>query len=217
MSIEVEESQSSFLRDGGTYRLGLAYHRKNGTLPRSYTYHEYPKMIRLSDGTREVECSTMTCDKQILKWTETQQVYRDILVHDEAEEERILSGGKTSAQIEEDRQTLIGRCSAAGIRVDPTWSAVRLRRELGEKMDAPEAPDRMAALKEEFARLSEMAALEEKIAGLKAQLAGKPADSDDPDTLRAQLRDLGIEPDGRWKAPRLREELDKATAPSSAA
>lgn len=213
MSIEVQESQDSFLRDGGTYRLGLAYHRKNGTLPKSYTYQEYPKMIRLSDGVKTFDCSTLTCDKQTVTWKEEREVFRDIVVNDETEEERVLSGGKTSVQIEQDRQSLILKCSAAGIRVDPTWTAVRLRRELGERMDAPEPTDKMGALEAELANLRKMAAMQAEIDALKAQMSTKAApDTDETDQLRADLTGLGVVIDKRWGVSRMREELERATA-----
>lgn len=211
MSVEVQESQSAFLMRGGTYALALAYLRKDGTLPKERAYNEYPKLIRLPKGEpRSVKKSTMTCDKQILQWTEEVQEYDDFLAADEGEEERILSGGKTNAQIEDERQRLIMRSKAAGIQTDPNWSAVRLRRELGDKLDAPEPVDRLGALEAELNNLRKIAAMQAEIEALKSQIA-KPAD--DIEDLRGQLVALGVKVDGRWNIQRCRDELDRATAP----
>lgn len=211
MSIEVEESQSAFLMRGGSYALGLAYLRKEGTLPKGYVFHEYPKSIRLPRGEpRDVKRSTLTCDKQILTWVETVQDYDDFVANDEREEERILAGGKTNAQIEEERQRLLLRCKANNVLADPAWSAVRLRRELGDKMDAPEPVDRLGALEAELTNLRKIAAMQAEIEALKSQIA-KPAE--DIEDLRGQLAALGVKADGRWSLVRCREELERATAP----
>ena len=53
-----------------------------------------------------------------------------------------------------------------------------------------------------------------KIATLEAQLS-RPAD--DADELRQELIGLGVTVDKRWGIARLREELEKATAPGTAA
>jgi len=217
MSVEIQESQDDFLRRGGCYQIGLAYLRKAGLIPAAgkTPFHEYPKMLRFSKGFKEVAKSTVTCDKETVRWTENVEQFEEIIVHDEAEEERLLAGGKTSAQIEEDRQNLIRKCAAAGVSVDPSWTAVRLRRELGETMDAPVA-DEMAELKAKLKRLEEMAEMRRKIAALEAEIAA-PKLVDDAETLRAELIALNVIPDKRWGAARLREELDRATAPESAA
>lgn len=213
MSAEVEESQAAFLSRGGGYALALAQMKKDGTIPRIPVFHEYPKMLRFSQGFRDFQMQTLTCDKEIVRWTENREVFEDVIVHDETEEERILAGGKSSVQIEADRQALLMRCRAGGINADPAWSTVRLRRELGDKMDAPEPVDEMGALKAKLDRLEEMAAMKAKIAALEAQLS-KPAE--DLEIMRGELVALGIRPDGRWSASRLREELDRATDPKAA-
>ena len=212
MSIEVQESQEQFLQRGGCYAIGLAYLRKQGTIPRQgqTPLHEYPKMLRFSKGFQDVRWETETCDKRQLSGTERKEIFEEIIVYDEAEEERILAGGKTSAQIEEERQALIRRCASAGISVDPTWTAVRLRRELGDAMDAPPG-DEMAMLTAKLASLREMARMRAEIADLEAQLSGAP--QEDVATLRSELEALGVMPDKRWGAARLRAELDRATAP----
>ena len=218
MSIEVQESQDNFLRQGGCYQIGLAYLRKRGEIPRAgqTPYREYPKMLRFSKGFQEFPRQTTTCEKEIVKWTEKKEVFEEIIVHDEAEEERLLAGGKTSAQIEDERQALFRRCTASNIRADPSWTSVRLRRELGDVMDAPPG-DEMAALTAKLAQLKEMARMRAEIAELEAQIGGKPAATpDELDTLRSELTALGVVIDRRWGANRLREELDRATAPVAA-
>lgn len=213
MSVEVQESQELFLARGGCYAIGLAYLRKNGVIPRQgqTPFHEYPKMLRFSKGFTEVSKSTVTCDKETIRWKENVEQFDEIIVHSEDEEERILKGGRTSAQIEEDRQGLIRKCAAAGISVDPSWTAVRLRRELGEAPEASQG-DEMAALKAKVAQLEELVALRAKVAALEAQAAA-PIE-DEAESLRSELEGLGVAVDRRWGAARLRAELDRATAPA---
>lgn len=211
MSIENEIAQEAFLYQGGIYARILAKMKEDGRIPRQYVFHEYPKVINIDNGTEEVSCSTETCKGREIHWTETRRVVESITVGSEEEEERVLAGGKTSAQIEVDRQDLFRRCAGAGIHADPSWSAVRLRRELGDKMDAPEPVNNMARLEAELAALKKMAAMQAEIEALKAQLARPPEDAD---AMRAELASLGVKADGRWSISRLREELDRATAPT---
>lgn len=212
MTIEGELAQEAFMLQGGIYARIVAKMKAEGTIDARYVYREYPKMLRISKGMQELPRSTEDCKGRTLTWTEHKEVFDEIVVNSEEEEERVLSGGKTSAQIEEERQELLRRCAAAGVRADPSWSAVRLRRELGDKMDAPEPVDQMGALKAKLAQLEEMSLMRSKIAALEAELSARPEDSDD---MRAQLNALGVKTDGRWSASRLREELDRATAPKS--
>lgn len=212
MSIEGEISQSQYLNMGGSFARAIAQKRKIGELADVYTYREYPKMLRISEGVQDVECSTETIRGTMREWTEKREVFTTIVVHSEDEEERVLSGGKTSAQIEDERQGLILRCRALGLKVDPAWSAVRLRRELGDKLDAPEPENKMVALESELANLRKMAEMQAEIDRLKAQMAA-PAEVDD---MRQQLTELGVTIDKRWGASRLREELEAATAPKAA-
>tara|TARA_R110000868_G_scaffold143298_2_gene361357 strand:- start:609 stop:1322 length:714 start_codon:yes stop_codon:yes gene_type:complete len=221
-------TQLEFAQSGGLFRMPMIKMKAEGTMPRSYVYREYPKAIVLEDGPpREVKRSTLDCEKKVVEWTETVRQTRTIIVNNEDEEERVLAGGKTSAQIEEDRQALLSRCARMNIPADPSWSAVRLRRELGEALDAP-APaspgDNMAALEKQVAALRKMAAMRAEIVELTAQLskdspaAPSPvviaADDEDMDAMRAQLSDLGVKVDKRWSAATLRAELERATAPS---
>jgi phage I-like protein len=133
--------------------------------------------------------------------------------------------------MEEDRLGLLQRARNMGIPADPKWSAVRLRRELGDALDAPAPGDEMAKLEAELASLRKMAAMQAEIDALKAQIGGKPAvrseqpltsplsshqDADEIDELRSQLTALGVEFHHRHGATKLRELLDMATAPEGA-
>lgn len=202
---ETQIAQSKFLMNGGIFERPLHDLRKKGILAEDYVYHEYPKMIRLSQGEQEFTRSTEDHKGRTITWTEVKEVFTDTIVNSAEEEERVLSGGKTSAQIEEERQSLITRCRALGMAADPSWSVVRLRRELGEKLDAPEPADKRAALVAELETLREMDRMRDEIEALRAKLE-KPVD--DIPELRAALIERGVKVDGRWSAQRLREELD---------
>lgn len=205
-------AQNRFLNEGGVFAQPLAAKYDSGELSPDYVYNEYPKMLRISQGVQEIPGSTETIKGTVLTWTERREVFQEIVVNSEEEEDRVLSGGKTSDQIELDRQELIVRCRAQGVKVDPSWTSVRLRRELGETMDA--APgDEMGALQEKLARLQAMADMKAKIAALEAQLS---APADDVDELRAELLTLGVRADGRWSATRLRAEIDQARVGAAA-
>lgn len=211
MSLETELAQSEFLARGGVLQLALRSKMKSGEIQQSYTFHEYPKALRIPTGHRDVEHVTEDVKgRTLITVKKDVPQYDEYIVHSAEEEERVLAGRQTDAQMEDERQELIRRCKHEGIKVDVSWSAVRLRRELGEKLDEPEPADEMAALQEKLARLQEMADMKAKIEALEAQLA-KPAD--DLDAMRAELTALGVRVDGRWSAVRLREELDRATSP----
>lgn len=201
----IQLSQHKFLMAGGAFELPLAQLREKGILPSEYEFHEYPKMIRISRGIEEVNkpCE----DVKGRTWVEkvSKEVFDEFTVHSPEEEDRVLSGGKSSAQIEDERQTLIVRARNAGLRVDPSWSVVRLRRELGEVMDAPE--DDRATLVRRLAELEELAAMKAKIAELEAQVATPR--SNEADELRNELAARGVQVDGRWSVKRLREEMEK--------
>jgi len=214
MSGSTSRAQTNFLMQGGVFQAALAKMQEAGTLAADYVYHEYPRMVRLSRGVQEVERHTETCDKRSITWTERKEVFEDIIVNSEEEEERVLSGGKTSAQMEDERQGLIQRARNLGIPADPKWSAVRLRRELGDALDAPAPGDDMAKLEAELANLRKMAAMQAEIEALRAQVA-RPAvsEADEVEELRAQLTALGVEFHHRHGAQRLRYLLDAATSP----
>jgi hypothetical protein len=211
----VATSTNQFLMRGGAYELPLMQKYDSGELQQGYVYREYPKMLRLNAHMVEEERTIDLANGQQKTVMEKRMVYDDIIVASEDEEERVLSGGKTSAQLEEERQGLLVRCANMNIAADPSWSAVRLRRLLGDALDAP-APDEMGALKAKMAALEEMVAMKAKIAELEAQLSGKSAASEE-DELRASLSALGVEVDMRWSVRTLRAKLEAATAPGEMA
>jgi hypothetical protein len=216
MRPETEIAQQTFMQQGGVFARALLKKRQTGEIERTYVYHEYPKMLRTFQGTRTVDRSTEVGNgSRKVEWTETQEIWDEVIVHSEEEEERVLAGGKTEPQIEEERQALIRRCEQNHIRVDPRWKIARLRRELGGKDREPTSPSRVQDLEKELAQLRAMAEMQAEITALRAQLAGDPLDEET--SIRNQLALLGVKADGRWSLPRLREELDRATAPRSAA
>jgi hypothetical protein len=216
----VEDATTTFLQGGGVFRLGIAQMKKDGRIPRFPVIKEYPKEIKISEGEQTFYRETETCKGTTIKWADTTEVFRTVIVYSEEEEERVLSGGQSSVQIEAARLALIQRCRNLSIPVDPNWSAVRLRRELGDKLDAPEETkpaDRMGALQAELDTLRRMADMQAEIDALKARLAPKDDTDDEATAMRAELEALGVKVDGRWSNRRLRDELERATAPSGRA
>lgn len=211
---EIQLGQQNFLMRGGTYELPLQMLRKAGILADGYEFHEYPKLLRVNPRTVTAPRIIDLCTGAKETVSETRTVYDEIIVNSEDEEERVLSGGKTTVQMEEERQGLLFRCRQNGIPADPTWSAVRLRRELGDALDAPPPNDRMAQLEAELAYERKIAAMEEEITQLKAR---RLAPAEDPEDLRNELAALGVKVDGHWSMARLREELDRATSPQTGA
>lgn len=214
VDLTVAVATNRFLRDGGLFALPLQRMREAGIIPAEGTtpYQEYPKIIRLNPREVEVKRMVELCDKSTVSDTTTKTIYDEYTVNSEDEEERVLSGGKTSAQIEEERQGLLGRCSNMNIAADPSWSVVRLRRLLGDALDAP-APNPMAKLEAELASLRKMATMQAEIDALRAQLGKPAAAEDDIEELRGELHALGVEVDMRWSVKTLRAKLDQATAP----
>ena len=207
---EAQLGQQNFMMQGGTYQLPLQEMRKKGLMASEYEFHYYPKMIRLNPRVETVNRMVQLASGKEREDTFTRTVYDDIIVNSEEEEERVVAGGKTTTQMEEERQGLLMRCRANGIPADPTWLAVRLRRELGDALDAPAPGDNMAKLEAELGTLRKMAAMQAEIEALRAQMARPP---EDPEAMRAELTSLGVRFDGRWSVQRLRDELDRATAP----
>lgn len=207
-STPVQNSTHKFLMAGGMYEMPLQMLREKGILPDGYVFHEYPKAIRVNERMepyrRVVDTADggkITDEGERLKWDE-------IVVNSPEEEERVLSGGKTSQQVEEEHQSLLMRAKTLGIHADPKWSIVRLKRELGDEMDKPLATpaDEMARLEAELAMLQKIEAMKAEIASLRAKTT-----ADDPDQMRSDLAALGIVADKRWGTARLREELERAT------
>lgn len=211
-------SQTAYLMQGGPYALPLAQLREKGIIPESYEYHEYPKILHLNERwvDQDRAVSRIVGKETITEMvTERVKVYDSVTVNSAEEEERVLNGGKPSAVLEEERQGLLLRAKQLGLKVDPAWTLVRLRRELGEEMDKPEASpaDEMARLEAELATLRKMQDMQAEIEALKAKIA-PPAE--DVEQMRADLAALGVKVDGRWSAAKLRQELEAATAGKAA-
>lgn len=204
MSIEVQMAQRNFLRDGGVLQKAIMEKYKSGEWNADQPYHEYPKDVRINEREEEVEHVTEDIRGRVLRTTSVKKVWDTVTVHSAEEEDRVLSGGKPAAEIEQERQDLMQRCRNMGLRADPEWSIVRLKRELGEAMDAPEPKDEMSELKAQLEKLQEMAAMKARIAELEAQLAD--------DDLPAQLAAAGVKVDRRWSRARMQEELDRVQA-----
>lgn len=168
-------AQSKFLMNGGGYELPMAQMRERGLIPEAgaHPYKEYPKALRISLGMGEPTVRrTDSCKGTEIVWTEPpHEMFETIIVHSEEEEERFHATGRTAVQFEEERQGLINRCHSLSIPVDPGWTVVRLRRELGDALDAPAPGNEMAKLEAELAALQRMQAMRAEIASLRAQIA----------------------------------------------
>lgn len=218
----MRQAQENFLRNGGIFQNVLTKMRTDGHLPPAYDssmFQEYPKMVYIRSGVEEVTRQTEDVKGKILTWVEEVPIITKVTVNSEEEEERVLNGGKTAGQIEEERQALFATAKARGIRFDPSWSLLRLQREMGiAKPEEAAGPyDELAELQKQVARAEEALALRRKLAELQRELSAPegppPVAADDVEQMRQQLRDLGVKVDGRWNPLRLRQELEAATAP----
>lgn len=215
----MQTAQTNFLQQGGVYMGALALLRSQGLIDREYTYREYPKMLHIKKGTEVIHRMIEDIKGRVREWDETVDLVEHITVHSEEEEDRVLNGGKSAAVIEEERQGLLALAKARGVRFDPSWSTLRLQRELGMDVatDKPAAFDELTALREQVERLEEAARLRARIAELEAETAAStPPPSDEVEEMRAELRGLGVHVDMRWGTLRLRQELERATAPKEA-
>lgn len=216
-------AQEAYLRAGGPLAPILEHKYETGEMSREYVHRDYPRMAKVSLGIKTIDCSAQVVipgrsETDTRTWTETREMFDYIVCQDEAEYERVMTGGMSAAQIEARRQEMINQLKGSGARVDPSWSYSRLEQELGQ---AP-SKDAIAALQAKVADLEEKAELKRRIAELEARLAGRPAPvaqetSEDADSLRAQLQALGVRVDMRWGLQRLRDELEEATRPDQAA
>lgn len=217
----MRQSQTNFLRQGGVYVKVLSKLRADGVLPQPGEYHEYPKMLYIRTGeTETITHQTEDVKGKLITWTEERPVITSVTVNSEEEEERVLTGGKTSSQVEEERQALLSQAKARGVKYDPSWSLLRLQRELGVPTGAEDkaAPfDEIENLRQQVERAEEALRLKHRLAELQRELDapdGPPAVvADDVELMRSQLRDLGVKVDGRWNPARLKQELEAATAP----
>lgn len=223
-------SQMQFLQRGGPMSGIMDAKIESGELNPTYTFREYPRMLYVSLGiTTERKRTQVIRGKEevIEEWDDTRERFREIIVNSEAEEEAVLAGGRSDIEVEAQRQEMISNARSRNIQVDESWGLVRLQRELG----AAPTNETIDALRTKVADLEEKAALRAQIAELTAQMARlavptqawRPvADAsitaptyaeNERDLLRQQLMDLGVAVDMRWQVPRLRAELDAATAP----
>ncbi len=211
-------TQTNFLRDGGTYAAVLQQKYESGELNPEYVYREYPKMLRISRGVQKFEMGTDIIRGNSVvpkEWVEEREVFDEIIVNNEEEEERVLQGGKTSEQINEEHTALIQQARSRGLKIDPSWSMVRIQRELGTQP----VNESVLQLQRQVEELEEKAALRRRIAELEAQISGKPAPvastEDEVTALRKSLAEYGLAVDMRWGLQRLRAEMDRATQPEA--
>lgn len=218
-AILIQQAQDEFLLRGGMFAGPLARMRASGLLQEPGVYVEYPKMLYVRTGEYEdVQCFTEDVKGKQVTWTEHREIVHSTMVSSEEEEERVLTGGKTAAQIEDDRLALIEQAKARNIRFDPAWSLLRLQKELGVPTGEAEPKfgavfDEVENLREQVRRAEEALALRQKLKELRVQLDA-PEDEDDVSALRRELTDLGVKVDLRWGTARMREELERATSPA---
>src|SRR4051812_34359497 len=115
-------AQADFLRRGGPMAAILEHKYETGELQRDYVYQAYPRQINVSRGVQTIKKRTEVIqgrDVVPFEWEETKEVFDEIIVNSEEEEERVLLGGKSEAQVETERQELIVQCRSRGIQVDP--------------------------------------------------------------------------------------------------
>jgi hypothetical protein len=209
------QAQRTFMNNGGIYAGILQDKYDKGELvpPENYAFAEYPKMLHMHKGVRQVHRSAQDIrdrrEAVTIEWDEEQEIYEDVIVHSEEEEDRVLNGGKSTAQQEEERVAALAQCKQRGIPADPSWPLLRLQRELG----AAPSHEAVEALQARVAQLETEAALKQRIAELEAQIAGKPLVANEAEQLRSELRAAGVAVDGRWSIGRLREELERVTEP----
>lgn len=217
MATTVSIAQETFLRGGGIYAKTLEKMRRDGGMRQDHV-HEYPKMLRVNERIERRKHTTRDIDRQIIEWESDDLVYDEVIVNSEEEEDRVLSGGKTAAQIEDEKHELMAQARSRGIRIDPAWGVERMKREIGapRMLSFQEQPvDDLAAMEEKARQLEEKLAMMERLAALEAKIAALTAPKhDEADDLRAQLQALGRRVDMRWSVTRLRDELEAATAPS---
>lgn len=205
-------SQRNFMANGGPLAGVLEAKYQSGELQREYTYQEYPKYIRIPRGTQTVTRTTTAIrgkNEIDVQWEEEAPVYDEHWVNSEEEEEAVLSGGKSQLQLETERQQMISDLRSRGMQVDPTWTYVRLQREMGS-MPPREAVE---ALQRKVEVLENEAKLRARIAELEAQLNEKPAlasmaQVDETEALREELRQAGVAVDKRWSLATLRQQVE---------
>jgi len=200
------------MANGGPLAGVLESKYQSGELKREYVYQEYPKYIRISKGKQTVHRSTTALrgkNEVEVEWDEEVEMFDEHWVNSEDEEEAVLSGGKSQIQLETERQQMISDLRSRGMQVDPTWTYVRLQREMGA-MPPREAVE---ALQRKVEALESEAKLRARIAELEAQLNEKPAMAsmaqvDETEALREELRLSGVDVDKRWSLATLRQKVE---------
>jgi hypothetical protein len=211
-------AQADFLRRGGPMAAILDAKYETGELSREYVHHEYPKMLRRSLGVKHFDHVTEMIvggNKTVREWSEDKEVFEEIIVNSEDEEEAVLAGGRSEGQLEEERQELIIQGRQRGISVDPTWGLVRLQRELGaapssETIDVMRAKiadlEEKAALRARIAELEAAAAVRNQVPHYVAPISPEPESPEEIADLREKLTSAGVKVDGRWSMATLRTE-----------
>lgn len=231
MTIEVEMAQRQFTNAGGIHAAALIKARKAGQIPLEgeTAFHEYPKMLRISLGKHDVPWQTESVKGVTLSGIKVGvELFDEIIVKDEDEHERYLSGGKTDAQLREEKQEYQLRLKATGARVDPTWSTPRLRRELGEAVDNASLrtpQDELADLDAKIKHMTELVAKQAQLEALRAQLSAPPRAVPDAEiapvklvaagagveAMKAKLAAAGVAVKPTWDAGRIADELAAVT------
>lgn len=214
MAFEVQRTQTDFLKRGGSAMRALDAMRQANPSP---GWYEYPKLLTFPKGRKTIQRTTETIDKRSISWSEEVDDVETVLVGSAEEEERVLAGGRTNPAIEEERLGLLAKARTMGLHVDAGWTAVRLKRELGQKLDA-EPNDEEAILRARIEKLERIKALRARVEALEAADATPgpdlplpsfaPVEMSPEDRDVARLRGIldasGVTYDRRWGVMRLR-------------
>lgn len=230
------EWQADFHRRGGVYAPILDNKYETGELDPNPPFKEYPKHLPAKIvGKKMVERTAQEPQGPNFKthtWTEEVTIYDPpkgyIEVHSREEELRIISGGRSDAEMEDYRQELLAEARAKGINCDNAWDVLRIQQalngapsqELVNTMREQLDQDRMTIdLMRQLAETQrEMDRMRQELASYRQQQVVTPVarGGDDVVEMRRQLAELGAPVDLRWGPQRLREALEAATAPGDA-
>lgn len=139
------EAQRAFLQSGGIYRAGLAKMRADGTLPSTYVYQEYPKMlpgeIVVQDAEEEARVlahrglspapqaaadddeSIEALERRLADMKRKAELRRQIA---EAAAQEAAEAAPVADAASELREDLM----ALGVKPDPKWDVSRLHKEV---------------------------------------------------------------------------------------
>jgi hypothetical protein len=161
----IQKGQTDFLMRGGAYEMPMMQLREKGIIPEvgAYIHQEYPKMVSLHLGAREIPMQTEDCKGRTLHWTETREAVAHMIVQSEREEDAIHEAFE--------------RAQSLGIAVQEHWTqdlllhAVSLAEAPKPRRNAPRpTPAQIVA---------------ERIATLKAELAALEPHAEDPEPAEA--------------------------------